>query len=108
MIDALSQRRRFLIAAGAGAVLAVGGRLGGETAHAADKPRLDPASERARELGYTHEAASTDSDAREEDARCANCAHFKGEAGDQWASCNIFPQHLVNADGWCTSWYSAG
>lgn len=102
------KRRRFMTLAVAGVVAApLAARFGIRAAHAKDKPKLDPESERATELSYTHDASSADSDAREVDARCANCTHFKGDVGMQWAQCNIFPEHVVNADGWCSSWFSS-
>lgn len=102
-------RRRFIRFALAGALAAPFAALPGtRNANAADKPKLDPASDMARRLSYTHDAESTDNSARKADARCANCTHFRGDTDTRWASCNIFPEHLVNADGWCTSWFSAG
>jgi len=102
-------RRRFLRLAAAGAAAApVIALLPARASQASDLPKLDPASERAQQLSYTHDAESTDNPARQPEARCANCTHFRGDASTQWASCNIFPEHLVNADGWCSSWFSAG
>lgn len=95
-------RRRFMRIVLSGAVVVPATRLPG-----ADTPRLDPGSERARRLNYTHEAESTNDPARKEDARCANCTHFHGNAGDEWSTCNIFPERRVNANGWCTAWFSA-
>jgi len=100
-------RRRFLLSVAVGAVVPLAG-LRGRAVNAAEKRKLDPDSERARQLGYTHDATSTDNGARKDGARCANCTHFKGESGAQWAPCNIFPDSRVNADGWCASWYGAG
>lgn len=103
------QRRCFMRLAVAGAIAApAAALLGARFAAGAEKPKLDPASGRARQFSYTHDAASIDNPARKEGARCANCTHFRGEAGTQWASCNIFPEHRVNVDGWCASWFSAG
>ena len=103
------QRRRFIRLVVGGALAApMAGLLHPRPASGADKPKLDPASERAQQFSYTHDAASTDNPARNEGARCANCTHFRGEAGTQWASCNIFPEHRVSINGWCTAWFSAG
>lgn len=99
------ERRRFMRLTVAGAIAGV---LGTSTAASAAKPKLDPESDRARQLDYTHDAESSDNPARKEGAHCANCTHFHGDADARWASCNIFPEHRVNADGWCTSWFSAG
>lgn len=104
-----ARRRRFIRLAVAGAVATpVAGLLGIRGAAAAELPKLDPASETASRFDYTHDAASSDNPARKQGARCANCTHFHGKSGAQWASCNIFPEHRVNAEGWCTSWFSAG
>jgi hypothetical protein len=101
-------RRRFIRLLAAGAVTApVAGLACAGQARAAELPKLDPESERARQLSYTHDAASTKNPARESGASCANCTHFRGDAGTTWAPCNIFPEHRVNAEGWCTSWFSA-
>lgn len=104
-----SGRRRFIHVVGAGAVVVpIAGLFGGRSASAAELPKLDPASERAQQLSYTHDAEKSDNPAREEGARCANCTHFRGDADAEWASCNIFPENRVNAQGWCSSWISAG
>lgn len=102
------RRRRFLRMAAVGALAAPVTFPFARRAAAGDKPKLDPDSEKARQLSYTHDAESTDNPARKADARCANCTHFHGDSGTAWASCNIFPEHLVNANGWCTSWFRAG
>ncbi len=102
------RRRRFIRLAVAGAIAGPAAALLGPGAVAAGKPRLEPGSERAQPFDYTHDAESTDNPAREAGARCANCTHFHGDAASEWASCNIFPEHRVNANGWCTSWFSAG
>lgn len=102
-------RRRFIRLALAGAAAApVAGLFGTHPARADTLPKLDPDSERAAQLDYTHDAASSDNPARKEGAVCANCTHFKGDEGTAWAPCNIFPEHRVSADGWCASWFSSG
>jgi len=102
----LNPRRRRLmrLAVTVPIVVVAAPRLAG----ADDKPRLDPASERAQQLSYTHDASTSDHPKRKADATCANCTHYHGDAGDPWATCNIFSSHLVNANGWCSSWFSAG
>lgn len=102
-------RRRFLHLALAGVVaVPVTGLIAPRGASAAERPRLDPDSKTARRLGYTHDATSSGSPKREEDARCRNCAHFRGDKDDPWAPCNVFPEHRVSADGWCEAWIGAG
>lgn len=102
-------RRRFIRLALASVIVApVAALITPRGAGAAAKPKLDPASKRAQELGYTHDAASSDNPKREADARCRNCAHFRGGADDAWAPCNIFPDARVSAEGWCEAWVRAG
>jgi len=36
--------------------------------------------------------------------RCAGCIHVRGNAGDTWRPCPVFPARLVNANGWCSVW----
>jgi len=104
-----TQRRRFIrLALMGAAAVPLAGMPGGRRAQAADLPKLDPASERAQQLSYTHDAGASDNPARQAGQVCANCTHYRGGADSQWASCNIFPQHRVNADGWCASYFSAG
>lgn len=101
--DTDPRRRRFLRGAAAGAVtVPVFGLLG--TATAADKPKLDPGNGQAKALNYVHEASeASDNPAFQEGANCANCVHWTG--GDAaWGGCNLFPNHVVSANGWCTAW----
>ncbi|MDP2532896.1 high-potential iron-sulfur protein [Photobacterium damselae subsp. piscicida] len=35
---------------------------------------------------------------------CANCALIQGKDGDEWRPCAIFPDKLVNANGWCSAY----
>jgi len=70
---------------------------------AGDLPHLDPAGPQASALGYTHDAASVDTSKYPNfiaASNCANCMQFQG--GDEWGKCNIFPQGLVNVNGWCS------
>lgn len=101
-------RRRFMHLALAAVAAPVAGLLAPRSAGAAERPRLDPGSARARQVDYTHDAAASDNPKREQGARCRNCAHFRGGADDAWAPCNIFPDHRVNAEGWCEAWFRAG
>lgn len=100
-------RRRLLRLALGGAIAApLAGLLHTSRATGAEKARLDRESELAQKLAYTHDAESTNDSARKEGAHCGNCTHFRGGMDDQWASCNIFPEHLVNVNGWCKSWFA--
>lgn len=101
-------RRRFLRLAVAGGLAAPAALVTSRTAGAAGRPRLDPDSKRARQVDYTPAAASSDNPRREAGATCRNCVHFRGGAGDDWATCNVFPDHLVGANGWCEAWIARG
>lgn len=71
----------------------------------------------AAALGYKHDATKVDvvkfpSRAGEEGAKrlCSNCqlltqAGLKAEGQEGvWGRCAIFPDGLVNLNGWCNSW----
>jgi hypothetical protein len=90
-----------LLAGGASALSSV------RSAEAADPPHLGANDPTAVALGY-HE------DAKQVDAKqfpnyrpaqnCANCLQLKGDAGQEWRPCNLFPGKLVNSAGWCRVW----
>ena len=90
-------RRTFLGVFGASVVSIPLGALTG-TGIAADLPRIDPQSEAAKALAYTHQ--STDA-AR----NCAGCQFFT-EPDAAWGHCVIFPDSLVSAEGVCNSWFA--
>lgn len=100
-------RRRFIrLVVGGTFVVPLAGLYGVRSVNGSEKSRLDPASDRAQQLSYTHDADSSTDPARKEGSHCGNCVHFRGDEDAQWALCNIFPEHLVNVDGWCKSWFS--
>ncbi|MEX2575843.1 MAG: high-potential iron-sulfur protein [Halofilum sp. (in: g-proteobacteria)] len=94
-------RRRLLLLIPAVPAAALGHSY---LARAEEKSRLDPDSDQAKNFRYVQEANNAADDARKSGAHCANCTHFHGSEGDTWSSCNIFPDHLVHAGGWCTAW----
>ena len=63
-------------------------------------PRLNESDPMAKALGYTHI-----SDSKEK--TCVNCGLYQGEIGDEWGRCSIFPNKMVNANGWCKSWIAS-
>lgn len=102
-------RRRFIHLVLAGVIAApLGGLVVCHPTRAAGKPKLDPDSERARQLGYTRDATSTSDPKRKDGAYCHNCVHFQDNEDAACSRCNIFPNHQVHASGWCRSWISAG
>jgi len=58
-------------------------------------------------LGYRHDAAQVDSGKYPRWAagqNCSNCIQYRGEAGEAWGGCGLFPGKLVNAGGWCNGY----
>lgn len=80
-------------------------------ARADDLPHLSPKDPVAMALAY-HESAKTvsaqDFPGYKPDQKCSNCAQAKGQDGDAWRPCNLFPQKAVNANGWCKVWVKKG
>jgi hypothetical protein len=77
------------------------------TAHAADLPRVDPKEPMAQALAYHVDAATVDAKAFPSYAagqKCSTCAQLQGQDGDEWRPCALFPNELVNANGWCRAW----
>ena len=73
---------------------------------AQEMPHLDPESDQAKALNYTHDASTVDPamfTQSAENQHCANCALIQGEEGE-WRPCQIFPGKLVNENGWCSVW----
>ncbi len=94
-------RRQFLGLAGAAPLALLAGR------RAAAQDILDPNDPQAQSLGYVEDAADVDTDrfgSYEPGQTCANCTHFQGGADDARASCPIFGNRLVTAEGWCSAW----
>jgi hypothetical protein len=123
-------RRRFLLGAGALAVLG-GGLARAQIASAqakkseiakggeADLPLVDPKSSLAVTLKYDHDAAKIPAALKVAKGgvdgakqNCANCIFYakvgslKGGPlkGEEVGKCQLFPQGNVTAKGWCTSW----
>ncbi len=92
-------RRGFLgQVAGATVFVAASGLVVGRTAVASSHlPQLDPNDATAKALAYTHQS-TTDGQI------CKNCQLLKGDDA-AWGECAIFPGKLVNAQGWCKSWF---
>ncbi len=64
----------------------------------------------AQALGYKADASAVDvtkfpkkAEADGATQTCANCAQYTAANGT-WGKCNIFPQGVVAAKGWCNSW----
>ena len=98
-------RRQFLklsAAAAAGALVVPAHR-----ARAEDLPHVSEDDPMAKGLKYTHDASTVDPSTRTNPApeqNCANCQLIKGEDGQEWRPCQLFPGKAVNANGWCSAW----
>ena len=91
-------RRSFLRNLGAQAIAIPFVAFGCQTlVRAAETPELDPDDAAATALGYTHAAPNASKN-------CRGCQLFKGSKTAQWGRCAVFPDKLVNANGWCYSW----
>jgi len=104
----LISRREALknLAVGAGTLLAVS-RAGLAAADAGALPHLTATDPVAVALSY-HESAKTVEAAKfptfKPEQKCSTCLQLKGNAGDTWRPCNLFPGKLVNAEGWCKAY----
>lgn len=101
------ERRRVLRAGLLGIAAIPLARLAGPgTARATSHlPQLPLDNPQAQALNYRHDAAQVPEEAgRSEGEFCDNCQFFQAGDDPQWGGCTIFPQHLVNAKGWCSSW----
>lgn len=105
----LMSRREALknLALGAGSLLVAGRALAAADAAAPAAgalPHVSPTDPVAIALSY-HESAKTVEVAKfpnyKPDQKCSNCVQLKGNPGDTWRPCNLFPGKLVNAEGWC-------
>lgn len=101
-------RRNLFKLAGAGSLallLPVSSRFGSAFA----QEKLDPENAQAKALGYVHDTNAVDQgkwSSHSADQNCANCQLAQGNDGE-WIGCSIFPNKLVNANGWCSAWVQA-
>lgn len=96
-------RRRFLgYTAAAAALPLVFKSLPADAA--APLPKLTLDNPQAKALAYTENAATVKHAAFKPGSSCANCALYKGAAGQAYGPCSLFPQNTVAAKGWCSAW----
>lgn len=72
-----------------------------------DMPQLPEDHPQAKALGYRHDAEQVDASkypGYQAGQLCVNCSLYQGAPGDTWGGCSIFPNHLVNANGWCSAY----
>ena len=68
----------------------------------------DPA---AAALGYKHDTNAVDSakfPQHKPEQNCSNCRLYSASGEEGWGNCGIFPGKLVNSNGWCSAWVTAG
>ena len=87
-------RRDFLKLSGTSLI---GLTLGSVALRANAQEQLQADDPSAKASNYT--AAST-----VDGAKCNNCMYIQGADGEQHRPCAIFPNKLVNANGWCSAW----
>lgn len=68
---------------------------------------LEESDPTAVALGYRHDASQVDAAKHPRFApgqNCSNCVQFRGQPGEAWGGCNLFPGRAVNAAGWCSGY----
>ena len=118
MSETLSRRRMLkTLALGAGAVVSLKAAelhaaspakapvAGPAKAPVATGPaKLDPKDPTALALGYVADAKQVNAKSNsmyKPGQQCSNCIQLQGKAGDAFRPCNLFPNKLVAAGGWC-------
>ena len=87
-------RRRFLKIAVVGAAVApVAAVLLPRIARADDMAHLDP-----------NDPTAKGNPAYKAGSACSTCNFFKGHSELAYAPCDLFPNKVVSAKGWCASW----
>ena len=78
----------------------------------AEGPKLEESDPMAQQLGYVHDATKADTTkfpkragADGDSQFCRSCQFFTGEGDAEWGECVVFSGKLVNANGWCNSWF---
>lgn len=88
------KRRDFLKLSG---TTLIGLTMGSAAMRAQAKEILTTDIQAAQALKYTPSSTV-------EGANCANCMYVQGKEGDEHRPCMLFPNHLVDAKGWCSGW----
>ena len=77
----------------------------GTRAQAADAaPHVTPTDPMAVSLSYFEDGSKVDVKKFPTYAagqRCGTCLQFKGQAGDAFGPCTLFPGKVVSTNGWC-------
>ena len=105
MTDDRISRRRLLQQALAGIAAVPAAALVAREAAAAEL--ISPTDPTAQTLGYVADARTVNpklNPTYKPGQTCSNCLQFTGAAGATTGGCNIFPNKLVHAKGWCRVW----
>ena len=68
---------------------------------AANQPLLSPDDPAATKVKYTEEATQEKS---AKGNKCSTCGLYEGAYNSTQGPCQIFPDKLVKAAGWCSAW----
>ncbi len=83
------------------AALPFGASMLSQRTYAQDFEPLDPSSPQAQALHYVKVAAEGSANAAyKEGSKCSSCMFFQAAN----SGCQIFPQKIVEPEGWCQSW----
>jgi hypothetical protein len=117
MKNLLSRREALKsLGLGAGALIAVGTVAGAAPAAAADAakgaaamPHVGAGDPTAVALAYVENVQGLDPKKTpnyKPGATCGNCLQSKGKGndGDAWIGCTLFPGKVVSAQGWCKAY----
>ena len=73
-------------------------------AQAQTLPQLSVDDPQAKALGYVADATKVDPKVRptyKPGQDCASCLQLQGKSNEAFRPCNLFPNKVVSAKGWC-------
>lgn len=93
-----TSRRRFLQLTVGGVIgLTIGNKHLIPVVNAEDIPHLSEDDPQASALKYVNKSTI-------EGQNCQNCILLRTTSETEWQPCAIFPNKLVNVDGWCSAY----
>lgn len=94
-------RRKFVRKLGLAAALGPFALARLTASKAADQPLLSPDDPAAVKVKYTEDATEAKT---AKGNKCSTCSLYEGTYNSTQGPCQIFPDKLVKAAGWCTAW----
>jgi anaerobic selenocysteine-containing dehydrogenase len=94
-------RRKFVQQWALGAALTPLALARVTVSRAADQPLLSPDDPAATKVKYTEDATKEKS---AKGNKCSTCGLYEGTYNSTQGPCQIFPDKLVKAAGWCSAW----